>query len=120
VGDVLGQLADRCPDRVPLAARGSAQAAAPDTPEDEATRAGLDITFTAVLPLFAPLTGVGRAAARAYAERSGASVDDYLEQRGPVTSPEIAGTALVELVRADAANASPAYLLTDEGLQRLP
>jgi hypothetical protein len=28
MGDVLGQLADRCPDRVPLAARGAAQAAA--------------------------------------------------------------------------------------------
>jgi NAD(P)-dependent dehydrogenase (short-subunit alcohol dehydrogenase family) len=28
VGDVFGQLADRCPDRVPLAARGAAQAAA--------------------------------------------------------------------------------------------
>src|SRR5882672_9942222 len=34
--------------------------------QDEANRAGLGITFTTVLPRFAPLTGVGRPAVQAY------------------------------------------------------
>jgi NAD(P)-dependent dehydrogenase (short-subunit alcohol dehydrogenase family) len=46
--------------------------------QDEAKRAGLDITFTAVLPQFAPQTGVGRLAVQAYATRAGQSVDEYL------------------------------------------
>jgi 3-oxoacyl-[acyl-carrier protein] reductase len=88
--------------------------------QDESTRAGLDITFTAVLPWFAPQTGVGRPAVQAYAARAGQSVEEYLDQTGPVTSPEIAGTALVELVQADAADVAPAYALTNAGLQKLP
>jgi 3-oxoacyl-[acyl-carrier protein] reductase len=88
--------------------------------QDEANRAGLDITFTAVLPRFAPQTGVGRPAVQAYAARAGLSLEEYLEQSGPPVTPEIAGTALVELVRADAANVASAYLLTGAGLQELP
>jgi len=78
--------------------------------QDEADRAGLDITFTAVLPRFAPLTGVGRPAVQAYAARAGQSVEEYVEQMGPLAAgvtPEIAGIALVELVQADAANLAP-------------
>src|SRR5262245_39995969 len=41
---------------------------------EEARRAGLDITFTAVLPRFAPQTGVGRPAVEAYAARAGQSL----------------------------------------------
>src|SRR5215212_1309029 len=86
--------------------------------QDEAKRAGLDITFTAVLPRFAPLTGVGRPAVQAYAARAGRSVEDFLGQAGPApVTPEIAGAALIELVRADAAAVAPAYLLTGAGLQ---
>ncbi len=91
--------------------------------QDEANGAGLDITFTAVLPRFAPLTGVGRPAVQAYAARAGQSVEEYVEQMGPVAAgvtPEIAGTALVELVQADAASVAPAYVLTGAGLQKLP
>ncbi len=91
--------------------------------QDEANRAGLDITFTTVLPRFAPLTGVGRPAVQAYAARAGQSVEDYVEQMGPLAAgvtPEIAGTALVELVQADAASLAPAYMLTGAGLQKLP
>ena len=89
--------------------------------QDEAKRAGLDITFTAVLPRFAPLTGVGRPAVQAYAARTGRSVEDFLGQAGPApVTPEIAGAALIELVRADAAAVAPAYLLTGAGLQELP
>ena len=91
--------------------------------QDEANRAGLDITFTAVLPRMTPLTDLGRPAVQAYAARAGQSVEDYVEQMGPLAAgvtPEIAGTALVELVQADAAGVAPAYVLTGAGLQKLP
>jgi hypothetical protein len=35
-------------------------------------------------------------------------------------TPEMAGSALVELVRADPETTAPAYLLTAAGLQKLP
>jgi NAD(P)-dependent dehydrogenase (short-subunit alcohol dehydrogenase family) len=87
--------------------------------QDEARRAGLDITFTAVLPYFAPVTGVGRPAVQAYAARAGLSVEEYLGQQGPLVSPESAGTALVELVQTDAATVAPGYRLSGTGLQKL-
>jgi 3-oxoacyl-[acyl-carrier protein] reductase len=87
--------------------------------QDEGNRAGLDITFTTVLPKFAPLTGVGRPAVRAYAAQAGLSVEDFLARRDPQLTPEIAGTALVELARADAANVAADYVLTGAGLQKL-
>jgi NAD(P)-dependent dehydrogenase (short-subunit alcohol dehydrogenase family) len=86
--------------------------------QDEASRAGLDITFTAILPRFAPETGVGRPAVRAYAARAGQSVEEFLQQVGPPVTPELAGSELVELSRA--ADVSPAYVLTGSGLQQLP
>jgi NAD(P)-dependent dehydrogenase (short-subunit alcohol dehydrogenase family) len=92
--------------------------------QDEAKRAGLDITFTAVLPRFAPMTGVGRPAVQAYATRARQSVDEYLESHrqssGPLVTPEIAGSSLVELVKADAATVAAGYLLTGTGLHALP
>ena len=88
--------------------------------QDEAERTGLDITFTTVLPRFAPLTDIGRPAVQAYARRAGLSVEQLLRQQGPTVTPEIAGTALVELVQSEAAHVAPAYLLTGAGLQKLP
>jgi 3-oxoacyl-[acyl-carrier protein] reductase len=88
--------------------------------QEEAERAGLDITFTAVLPRFAPLTGVGRPAVQAYAARAGQSVEDYLQPMGLLVTPEIAGTAVVDLVRSDLATVASGYLLTGAGLQELP
>jgi len=86
---------------------------------DEAERAGLDITFTALLPYFAPETGVGQAAVQAYAARAGQSLEEYLRDQGSLVTPEVAGAALVELVRADAAEVAPNYRLTGTGLQEL-
>jgi 3-oxoacyl-[acyl-carrier protein] reductase len=88
--------------------------------QGEATRAGLDLTFTAVLPKFAPTTAVGQSAIRAYAGRAGQPVEEYLQELDTVVTPESAGAALVELVRADAASVAPAYLLTGTGLQKVP
>jgi len=87
--------------------------------QDEASRAGLGITFTAVLPRLTPLTDLGRPAVRAYAARAGQSEEEYLQQLGPLVTPAAAGTALVELVQADAVTVAPAYLLTGAGLQTL-
>ena len=88
--------------------------------QDEAKRAGMGITFTAVLPRITPLSDLGRPAVRAYAARSGQSEEEYMQQMGEPLSPEVAGAALVELVRADAATLDPGYLLTGAGLQELP
>jgi NAD(P)-dependent dehydrogenase (short-subunit alcohol dehydrogenase family) len=87
---------------------------------DEAERAALDITFTAVLPKLTPLTDLGRPAALAYAERSGLSEDEYLKRLGDPLTPEGVGAAVVELLKADSASLAPAYLLTSSGLQQLP
>jgi NAD(P)-dependent dehydrogenase (short-subunit alcohol dehydrogenase family) len=88
--------------------------------QDEATRAGLGITFTAVLPRLTPRTDLGRPAVRAYAARSGQTEQQYLQPFGEPLTPELAGAALVELLRTDATTLAPAYLLTGDGLQTLP
>jgi NAD(P)-dependent dehydrogenase (short-subunit alcohol dehydrogenase family) len=88
--------------------------------QDEAKRAGLGITFTAVLPQITPLTDLGRPAVRAYAARSGKTEEEYLQQFGEPLTPEVAGAAVVELVRADVASVAPSYVLTGAGLRKLP
>ncbi len=87
--------------------------------QDESRRAGLGITVTAVLPAMTPLGGVGKLGVQAYAARSGQSEEAYLKQLGELLTPEIAGSALVDLVRADPATTAPGYLLTGAGLQQL-
>jgi NAD(P)-dependent dehydrogenase (short-subunit alcohol dehydrogenase family) len=88
--------------------------------QDEAARAGLGISFATVLPQFAPLTGVGRPAVQAYAGRAGLSVEDFLRaQPFPMLSPEVAGTALVEVAQTDADSVSPAYVLNGAGLHKV-
>jgi 3-oxoacyl-[acyl-carrier protein] reductase len=82
--------------------------------QDESQRAGLGITFTALLPYFAPMTGVGEPAVRAYAARAGVPLEEFLEKQGSLVTPEIAGAAVVELAEAD--DVAPAYRLTGSGL----
>ena len=92
--------------------------------QDEAKRAGLGTTFSVILPRFSPETGVGGPAVEAYAARAGQSREEYLrsfvQAMGPLVTPEIAGSALVGLVAEDAANVSLAYMLTGDGLKKLP
>ena len=92
--------------------------------QDEAKRAGLDITFAALLPRFSPQTGVGQPAVQAYADRAGQTIREYLrsvvQSSGPLVTPEIAGAAVVQLVQEDSANVAPAYLLSGDGLKKLP
>jgi hypothetical protein len=87
--------------------------------QDEANRAGLGISFTAVMPRITPLTDLGRPAVQAYAARGGQTEGEYVRQFGEPLTPEVAGAAVVELVAADAATVEPAYLLTSAGLQAL-
>jgi NAD(P)-dependent dehydrogenase (short-subunit alcohol dehydrogenase family) len=87
--------------------------------QEEADRAGLGITFTALMPRITPLTELGRPAVRAYAARGGQSEEDYVKQLGEPLSPEVAGAAVVELAQAHAASVAPGYLLTGAGLQKL-
>jgi 3-oxoacyl-[acyl-carrier protein] reductase len=82
--------------------------------QDESQRAGLGITFTALLPYFAPMTGVGEPAVRAYAARAGLALEEFLEKQGSLVTPEIAGAAVVELAESD--DVAPAYRLTGSGL----
>jgi NAD(P)-dependent dehydrogenase (short-subunit alcohol dehydrogenase family) len=88
--------------------------------QEESRRAGLDITVTAVMPTMTPLGDVGRRGVRAYAARGGQTEEAYLEQLGRVLTPEGAGSALVDLVRAEPATTASEYLLTAAGLQQLP
>jgi NAD(P)-dependent dehydrogenase (short-subunit alcohol dehydrogenase family) len=87
---------------------------------DESVRGGLDVCFTAVLPRITPLTDLGRPAVQAYALRSGQSEQQYRDALGELLTPELAGAAVVELIRTDAASIARAYLLTGAGLQVLP
>jgi NAD(P)-dependent dehydrogenase (short-subunit alcohol dehydrogenase family) len=88
--------------------------------QDEANRADLGITFTAVLPRPTPLTGLGRRAVRAYAARAMQTEEEYMNQMGRPVTPETAGAAVLELVQADPVSLRPAYLLTGAGLEDLP
>ena len=87
--------------------------------QDEASRAGLDITFTALMPRITPLTELGRPAVRAYAARGGQSEEEYVRQLGEPLTPEGAGAAVVQLLGTDTATVAPGYLLTGAGLQKV-
>ena len=88
--------------------------------QEETTRAGMDITFTAVLPQITPLTDLGLPAVRAYAARNRQSEEEYLQRMGEPLTPEVAGEALVELIQTDAATLAASYRLTGAGLVDLP
>jgi NAD(P)-dependent dehydrogenase (short-subunit alcohol dehydrogenase family) len=66
--------------------------------QEEARRGGLEITVTAVMPSMTPFGEVGRRRVRAYARRGGQSEEAYLKQLGELLRPEMAGSALVDLV----------------------
>jgi NAD(P)-dependent dehydrogenase (short-subunit alcohol dehydrogenase family) len=88
--------------------------------QDEANRGELGITFTSILPRITPLTELGRPAVEAYAARAGLTQEQYMQQMGPPVTPEVAGNAVLELLRADQETVGAAYLLTGEGLKELP
>ncbi len=72
------------------------------------------------MPTMTPFGDVGRHGVRAYAMRSGQSEESFLQQLGTLLTPEIAGSALVDLVETDPTATAPAYLLTGAGLTEAP
>jgi NAD(P)-dependent dehydrogenase (short-subunit alcohol dehydrogenase family) len=86
--------------------------------QDEADRAGLGISFTAVLPRLTPHTDLGLPAVRAYAARYGQTEAEYIAGLGNPVTPEGAGAAILELANEETVAAS--YLLTGDGLTVLP
>src|SRR5712675_1924196 len=71
--------------------------------QDEANRAGRELTFTAVLPRMTPATDLGRAAIAAYAARDGHPQDEVVARLGAPLTPEAAGAAVLELTDRSAA-----------------
>ena len=88
--------------------------------QEEANRDQLGIRFTSVLPRITPLTELGRPAVEAYAARAGVTQEQYVQKMGPPVTPELAGTAVLELLQKDPETLAGAYLLTGEGLKELP
>ena len=86
--------------------------------QEESRRAGMDISVTTILPHMTTLGDVGRRAARVYAQRSGQSEAAYIAKMGDLLTPEIAGSAVLELLRMDARTIGPEYLLTASGLRK--
>jgi len=86
---------------------------------EESSRANLGISVTAVLPAMTPFGDVGQAGIRAYTARTGKTEDEYLAGMGEPLTPELAGSAVVDLVLADPGNVAPGYLLTPGGLREL-
>jgi NAD(P)-dependent dehydrogenase (short-subunit alcohol dehydrogenase family) len=85
----------------------------------EARRAGLGISFTAVLPRLTNETDLGRPFVAAYAARAGLTEAQFLSQMGAPVTPAAAGKAFVQLATAEPAAVALAYLLTGDGLQPL-
>lgn len=86
--------------------------------QDESERAGLGIRFVSVLPQLTPATELGAKAVAAYAARAGLDVTAYLDQLGPVLTPERAGKSFVELVTDPELSGS--FMLTAGGLTPVP
>ncbi len=88
--------------------------------DDEARRNGLGIRVLTVLPKLTPVTALGLAAVRGYAERAGISPEQYASGFGPPVTPELAGSAFLQLAAGELSG-DVAYLLTgDAGLAALP
>jgi hypothetical protein len=85
----------------------------------ESQRLGLGITVNAVLPKMTPYGDVGKRGIRAYAARGGQSEEAYTQKLGEPLTPEIAGSAIVDLVGEDPTTTAPAYMLTAAGLRAL-
>ena len=88
--------------------------------QEESRRAGLDLTVTAVMPRMTPFGGVGEQGIRAYAARSGQTEEEFVKQMGELLTPETAGSALVDLVRADPATTPPGTCSPAPGSRSCP
>jgi NAD(P)-dependent dehydrogenase (short-subunit alcohol dehydrogenase family) len=90
-----------------------------DYAAQESRRAGLGITFTAVLPKLTAATELGRPAVAAYAARAGIPEEQFLAGMGEPVTPQVPGAAFLRLATGDAGTEAGAHLLAGEGLQPL-
>ena len=67
-----------------------------------------------------PFGAVGRSGIQAYSARSGKTADEFRQGMGEVLTPEVAGSAVVELVLRDPGSLAPSYLLGAGGLRDVP
>lgn len=86
---------------------------------EESQRADLGITVTAIMPRMTPNGDIGKRGVRAYAARNGQTEAQYIKELGPLVTPELAGSALVQLIASPPAEIEAAYVLTGHGLQKL-
>jgi NAD(P)-dependent dehydrogenase (short-subunit alcohol dehydrogenase family) len=84
----------------------------------ESERAGLGISFAAVLPRLTPATELGAKAVAAYAGRQGVDVDSFIAAGGPALTAEQVGRSVLEIA-AGTYRDHRAYLLTAAGLSPL-
>ena len=87
----------------------------------EAAARELGLSFQTLLPQLNPNTALGRAGIAAYAEKAGEDPQAFVSKRfgeRPL-SPEIAGSALIELLTRDELRATSEFILTGGGLQAL-
>ena len=85
---------------------------------EESARAGLGIRFVSILPSLTPATDLGAAAVAAYAQRSGADVEAFVDAMGTTLTPEQVGKLIADLA-ASTDDGPGAYLLAPGGLSLL-
>lgn len=85
--------------------------------QDESHRRGLGITYSAVLPRITPLTAVGAAGTKAYANQQGISEAEYAAQFGEPLTPAGFGVAIRALSHMEPTEAEGSFLLTSAGLK---
>jgi NAD(P)-dependent dehydrogenase (short-subunit alcohol dehydrogenase family) len=84
----------------------------------ESERAGLGISFAAVLPQLTPATDLGAKGVAAYAEREGVDVDTFIHRMGPALTPDQVGKAVLEIATTKHLD-HRAYALTSAGMSPL-
>ena len=84
---------------------------------EEASRLGLGLQITTLLPQLSPATDLGRTAVAAYARRAGLTQDAYVAQLGASLTPALAGAAVVQVLADPTLTTQSAFLLTSSGLR---
>jgi len=85
----------------------------------EVSRLTLGLRIHCLLPVLNPSTDLGRSAITAYAERAGVSVEQFAQKLMPALTPEIMGSAVVELHRNPTKWDQLAYRIGGAGLTPL-
>ncbi len=85
----------------------------------ELEQAGADLSVVTLLPGMTPHGAIGRAGIAAYARRAGRPEADFVRDLGPLLTPDLAGAAVVDLLRTPRPDLADEYLLASGGAQPL-